>query len=189
MGTCPSCRVEVVEGAKFCSDCGASLTGAPRPPAPAPAPPPPPPGAPRTSPGAPPTIASPWFPPPRTPPAWTYAHLPKRRTGLPTTAGVLLIISGVLAMIVWGLVILVGGSFYESIIPGAATLFCICGAIEFIFAIIMVTGGVMALDRRMWGLGLAGSILGLFTIGFVFETSIMSLVALILLAISRDEFR
>jgi len=46
----------------------------------------------------------------------------------------------------------------------------------------------MAVQRKSWGLALAGSILGLFTIGFVFEATVMSLIALILLAISRKEF-
>jgi cobalamin synthase len=46
----------------------------------------------------------------------------------------------------------------------------------------------MALRRKMWALALVGSILGLFTFGFYGISSILSLVALIILAISRKEF-
>src|SRR3989304_5163786 len=77
-------------------------------------------------------------------------------------------------------------------IPGAeglAAIIVVCGAIGIIFGLIALIGGVMALQRKKWSLALIGSILGLFTIGFVvFEASILSLVALILLAISKNEF-
>ena len=92
-------------------------------------------------------------------------------------------------MLAWGLVVLLAIPSYERVLPGISGIFCICGTIEFIFALVMIAGGMAALDRRMWGLALTGSILGLFTIGFFLETSIMSLIALVLLAISRDEFR
>jgi len=92
-------------------------------------------------------------------------------------------------MLAWGLIVFVEGSSYEAIFPGIAAVFLICGFIEFIFAIVMIAGGIMALDRRMWGLALVGGILGLFTIGFFLETSIMSLIALVLIIVSRNEFR
>ena len=46
----------------------------------------------------------------------------------------------------------------------------------------------MALRRRMWGLALVGSILGLFTIGYFGLSSLLSLIALIVLVMSKDEF-
>ena len=72
--------------------------------------------------------------------------------------------------------------------PGLATLVYICGGIFIVLSIITLLGGVMALRRRMWGLALVGSILGLFIIGPVFVSSLLSFIGLIILAISRDEF-
>ncbi|MEK6851013.1 MAG: hypothetical protein AABY30_00585, partial [Candidatus Thermoplasmatota archaeon] len=66
-------------------------------------------------------------------------------------------------------------------------LIVICCGIEIIFSLIALIGGVFAIQRKMWGLGLAGGILGLLTWGF-FIGSILALVGLILIAISRKEF-
>ena len=63
------------------------------------------------------------------------------------------------------------------------------GAIGIIFGLIALIGGVMALQRKKWSLALIGSILGLFMIGLVvLEASILSLIAIILLANSKNEF-
>ena len=58
-----------------------------------------------------------------------------------------------------------------------------------LFGIIEILGGIMALRRKMWGLALVGSILGLFFFGWLgFEASLLSFIALILLVISKKEF-
>ena len=75
----------------------------------------------------------------------------------------------------------VGGEMFQTIIV-------VCGAIFIVLGIIELLGGIMALRRKMWALALVGSILGLFTFGFYGISSILSLVALIILAISRKEF-
>ena len=63
----------------------------------------------------------------------------------------------------------------------------ICGGVGIVFSIIALVGGVFALQRKMWALALVGSILGLLTVGFV-AGSVMSLIALILLVVSHEEF-
>lgn len=129
--------------------------------------------------------------PPMAPPMGMPA---KPKTIMPTLAGIFLIIAGLEGMVLWGLVAAAGGvlaGFFVGI-PGAeglAAIIVICGAIGIIFGLIALVGGVMALQRKRWSLALIGSILGLFMLGFVvFEASILSLIAIILLAISRHEF-
>jgi hypothetical protein len=60
----------------------------------------------------------------------------------------------------------------------------ICGALIIIFSIFAMIGAVHALRRRSWKLALLGSILGLFTI---FGT-LFALIAILIIALSRDEF-
>jgi uncharacterized membrane protein len=43
--------------------------------------------------------------------------------------------------------------------------------------------------RKAWGLAIVGGILGIFTIGPLFLGSIISIVGLILVAISRKDFQ
>jgi len=81
---------------------------------------------------------------------------------------------------------------YESIALSAdmiKELFVICGTVGFFLSVFAILGGIMSVRRQLWGLVLAGGILGLFTIGPVFISSILSLIAIILVAISRKEFQ
>jgi len=114
------------------------------------------------------------------------------RTGMPTAAGILLILSALISLPFW----LVFGFFFGAIgagmsmIPGfggAGGLLMICSTIGIIISIVVLLGGVFALKRSHWGFTLIGSIFGLFTIGF-YISSILSLIALILLIVSKNEF-
>ena len=113
---------------------------------------------------------------------------------LPTAGGILLLIAGIIALIFWGIIAaaldIVG--FGLSQVPGAemiAGLLIICGVIGIILSLITLLGGIMALQRKKWGFALAGSIIGLLTLGPMFICSILSLIALILIAISKQEFQ
>ncbi len=114
----------------------------------------------------------------------------KPRTAVPVAAGVLLIIAGALGFVGLALLLFVGGFF--SFLPFAGgilgTLFLICGIVVSVFSAFALVGGIMAIRRRMWGLALTGSILGLFALGPLGIASILSLIALILVVISHDEF-
>jgi hypothetical protein len=113
------------------------------------------------------------------------------------TAGLLLILSGALAVLT-GLGLLFTGYFNLVIHEGMHStgfgemmvgFFVICGAVIAILAIFPILGGIMALKKKMYGLALAGSIIGLLTIGPFFVSSILSLIGLILLVKSKDEFQ
>ena len=111
------------------------------------------------------------------------------RSALPVAGGALLLIAGILGIIQWGWVIAVGSSVmgFDPTGGALAGIILICGAIGIIFSLIALLGGVFAIQRKMWGLGIAGGVLGLLSFGFVLG-SVLALVGLILVAISHKEF-
>ncbi len=116
----------------------------------------------------------------------------KPQTMLPMIAAILMIVAAIDGMSLWATVAFLGGAMaglLGSMGGIFQTLIYICGAIAIIFGIIEILGGIMALRRKMWGLALVGSILGLFFFGWLgFEASLLSFIALILLVISKKEF-
>jgi hypothetical protein len=135
-----------------------------------------------------------------------YDTVPKtsERSSYPKYAGILLLIAGISA-IVTGLIMVVigyvipdlwgtipmesyGYTGYEITPEFIQTIYITCGAVIIIFSIFMFLGGIMSLKRKMWGLALLGSVLGLFSIGILLLSSVLSLIALILLALSKKEF-
>jgi len=125
----------------------------------------------------------------------------------PRIAGILMIIAGALSILMWmGLASMNVSVIETTIMPefesisseyGSMTfsaeyiknLFVICGSVGFFLSIFTILGGIMSIKRQMWGLVLAGSILGLFTIGPLFASSALSLIGLILVFISKNEFQ
>ena len=140
------------------------------------------------------------MPPPGSPPAYgppgtapMYGAPAKPQTMMPMIGGIMLIVAGILSIANWGYILAffatdptVAG--FMGMVPGLATLVFVCGAIFIVLSIITLLGGVMAMRRKMWGLALVGSILGLFTIGFFGISSLLSFIALIVLIIARKEF-
>ena len=131
---------------------------------------------------------------------------PSNKSSKPLIAGILLMIAGGLSILMWLSLAAIDVSFietfimpelglapeYESIALSAESikeLFVICGTVGFFLSVFAILGGIMSVRRQLWGLVLAGGILGLFTIGPVFISSILSLIAIILVAISRKEFQ
>jgi len=113
----------------------------------------------------------------------------QERTALPVAGGALLLVAGLLGLIMWGWFMTIGSMFIG--VPGIPAdvggIFAICGGIGILFSIFPLIGGIFAIQRKMWGLAVAGGILGIFSLGF-FLGSILSLVGLILVAVSRREF-
>src|SRR4030042_4264204 len=115
-----------------------------------------------------------------------------QKSAVPLVAGIYLIIAGVLGLAWWGLVVAGGGAIsgYIGSVPGmeiVTGVLLVCGAIGIIFSIIALLGGVMSVQRKSWRLLLIGSIIGLLSIGWIIG-SILSLVAIHLIAISRKEY-
>jgi hypothetical protein len=115
-----------------------------------------------------------------------------QKTWMPMTAGILDIIAGGFGLIA-GLVLLivgaVGGNFMTYYVPQVppATLVGIFLAIAvplIIFAIVAIVGGVYALQRKIWGLALAGSIVAF----FIPWTWLLGIAAIVFTALSKSEF-
>ena len=107
------------------------------------------------------------------------------RTAKPVIAGVFNIITGslglVCALAVFLLfVILDIGVGYYLVFPEFISAFILAFVIlTSLFSLLVLVSGLYALERKYWGLALAGSIVGFFPLGIP---------ALVLIALSRDEF-
>ena len=121
----------------------------------------------------------------------------KLTTSKPIIAGVLIIIAG-LAALGMGLfyMVLDVGTIENSGVtlpPDVSSedlqsVLSVCGAVLIIFAIIAIVGGFFAIQRKHFFLAVAGAVFGLLGIGF-FLGSLLALIGLILVAISRQEFQ
>jgi hypothetical protein len=114
-----------------------------------------------------------------------------RKTAMTTAAGTLSILAGVANMLVAfllfiGMLVIQGAIGFVAIpfwvpVNVPAVLFLL--SIPFIAAgALALIGGIYAVQRRKWGLALAGSVAAFFPCG------IFGLVSVILLVLSRDEF-
>ena len=116
----------------------------------------------------------------------------------PLIAGILLIIACVISIVIWAPVLLIDIDVLEQVVDLSQmqeidpsftlqdfkNLMSTCALIEIVVSIFPLLGGVLSIGKKLWGIALAGSIIGLFTI----FGSIPSLIAMILLIISRKEF-
>ena len=116
--------------------------------------------------------------------------LRKERTWKPTAAGILNIIGGIVQVI--GSIILfmfssllaqfAGMEFIGGFIGGLAGLSTVVAIVLIILGLVAILGGICAIRRSSWRLGLAGSICALFP-SFVF-----GIPAIILIILGKDEF-
>jgi hypothetical protein len=104
---------------------------------------------------------------------------------MPVIGGILIIIAGLIEIGSGGLLI-AGGAATSSIpIVGGdiGGILAVCGAIWLILGIIALLGGIFAIQRKSFGIAVLGGILGL--AGYF----IPALIGLILVAVSKDEFK
>jgi len=122
---------------------------------------------------------------------------PVRRSGTPVAGGVLVVIAGVLALAQAALLLTYSVADLEStgiaLPPGVTPTDLLdivrgCGVLEIVLGAIALVGGVFAIQRRHFGLSIAGGLTGMFAIGLTFG-GILGLIGLILIAISRKEFQ
>lgn len=116
---------------------------------------------------------------------------------MPMIAGILLIIAGLLGIFTWSSALALDTAMIESLIPPETPItaeqlqsfLTTCGIIGCILSVVTLAGGIVAVKRKAWGLALIGGILGLFTIGPALLGSVISLLGLILLILSRKDFQ
>jgi hypothetical protein len=122
------------------------------------------------------------------PPMMAYPMYPmmRPRTGTPTAAGVMLLIGGILGLMTPVFMLGLGSMLF--FIPLYGSIFIVCFVLILIFAVFALIGGVMAMQRKSWALALIGAIFCMFCIGPIYISSILGLIGLILVVISKDEF-
>lgn len=127
----------------------------------------------------------------------------KQQSILPTITGLLLIIAGILAIMNWASIYLLDintlSSYYDikqlqQVYPDITSeqflsFIKTCAVIGFVISIFPILGGILALKRKMWGISVACSIIGLLSIGILFTSSIFCFIAIIILFISKKEFQ
>jgi len=64
----------------------------------------------------------------------------------------------------------------------------VCGAIFLILGLIVILGGFFGIQRKHFGIVILGGVLGLFMFGPYMLGSLLALVGLILVAISKSDF-
>ena len=121
-----------------------------------------------------------------------------QKTWKPLVAGILDIVGGA-SGIIGSIVAILGILFFIPVaitggpgpvpdmpnwmIPGVlSSILIIGGVFILIIAILSLIGGIYAIQRKKWGLALAGSIAA------IFGSSIMGILATIFTAMSKDEF-
>ncbi|MDH7508198.1 MAG: zinc ribbon domain-containing protein [Methanomassiliicoccales archaeon] len=165
--TCPSCRHAVPMDANVCPYCGYVIK-------------------PEVA-----KAAAPQKAPPQAAPVGA-----RQMTSKPVVGGALIIISGLIGIVMGLILAALSGEIEEmlqdmygpDVISAVEGALVACGVIWFIIGLIALVGGVFAIRRKKWGFAIVGGVLALLTVGPWFIGSILGLVGLILIAMSRNEF-
>ncbi|MEM0492803.1 MAG: hypothetical protein QXS02_02430 [Candidatus Thermoplasmatota archaeon] len=126
----------------------------------------------------------------------------KNSSNIPLIAGMLLIIAGLMGIFAWVSVLFADQSVIELVISSLneqgnelnitadmlQLVLTTCSVIGVVLSIVTILGGVMAIKRRLWVVAIIGGILGLLLVGPIFISTMLSLVSLILLILSKKEF-
>jgi magnesium-transporting ATPase (P-type) len=131
-----------------------------------------------------------------------FSHIPSETQRTPTIfskpliAGILLIIAGVLGIITWFTVFSFDVSLLDpSMFPETVSMediemmLSVCATVGIVLSVFPILSGILAFKRKLWGITLFGAFLGLFTIGPFVLSSILSLVGLILIGVSKQDFK
>ena len=62
-------------------------------------------------------------------------------------------------------------------------------SIEIVISLLVIISGILALKKIRWGIAILFSLLGFFTIGMFFISTVLSIVGLVLLFLSKHEFK
>jgi hypothetical protein len=115
---------------------------------------------------------------------------------LSIVGGILILIAGIMGLAMGGIFFSINVSDLDAYGFGAITGFedtlqnilYVCGAIFVILGLIAIAGGFFGVRRKHWGLAILGGVLGLFILTPYFAGSLLALVGLILVAVSKKDF-
>ena len=121
-----------------------------------------------------------------------------KKSSLPYVAGFLLILVGIIAIISW-IPFVTGDQILTQLSLENFNVnlteeqikesFSICGSIGIILSIFPIFGGILAFKRKFWNIAIFCSILGLFTVGSLFLSTILSFIGMVLLFICKKDFQ
>ena len=132
-----------------------------------------------------------------------YSQKPQsNKLSKPFIAGILMIIAGFLAILFWAQIYsidvktissIIDISQLESMEPSITVETFVsfiksCSIIGFIISIFIILGGILSIKRKLWGIALTCSIIGIFSVGIILTSSIFSFIAMVLLILSRKEY-
>ena len=116
----------------------------------------------------------------------------------PLIAGILLVIAGLLGIFIWVTASFsIDSSAIESLLKQSGadisleqfeSILNICTTIGLIISIFPILGGIFSIKRKNWSFCVVMAAIGLFTIGPLFVSSLLSLIGLILIILSKNEF-
>ena len=126
----------------------------------------------------------------------TTAAAPHEKTALSIVGGILILIAGIMGLAMGGIFFSINVSDLDAYGFGAITGFedtlqnilYVCGAIFVILGLIAIGGGFFGVRRKHWSLAILGGVLGLFILTPYFAGSLLALVGLILVAVSKKDF-
>ena len=117
-----------------------------------------------------------------------------------TLAGILLLIAGLLGLINYIISLsqfsLLAMSLVASLkqigleikLSQAEQFYLICSSIGIPLSIITFLGSIPCFRKRMWGFAVGTAIIGIFSVGMLFTSSILCIFALLLLIKSKSDF-
>ena len=118
-----------------------------------------------------------------------------KKTAIPVIGGVLIIIAGLMGLAMGGILIAIDADDLDTygvdvagVTDMVEDILTACGVIAIIVSLIVLLGGFFGVMRKHWGIAIVGGVLGLFVIGPLMLGSVLSLVGLIMVAVSRKEF-
>ncbi|MEW5748665.1 MAG: zinc ribbon domain-containing protein [Candidatus Thermoplasmatota archaeon] len=104
----------------------------------------------------------------------------KKESAMPVIGGILILIVGIAYLGIGGLIAAAGGSVLWMDMEGSEFAVA-CGAIVLLLGVLVLLGGIFAIQRRHFGLALVAGIFAL--------PSVLGIIGLILIIVSREEFR
>lgn len=123
--------------------------------------------------------------------------MPKEKSALSLVGGILILIAGLMGLVTGGILLMAAGEVdtlgdWGVDVAGVGDMLedilTVCGIILIVLGLIAVLGGFFGIQRKHWGIVILGGILGLFVLGPYMLGSLLALIGLILVAISKKDF-
>jgi len=125
----------------------------------------------------------------------------QKHFSFPLIAGILLIVAGVASIFGWILFMNTSESILVDLLKqlqevdpsytmeNVKNFISVCSLIGIVVSIFPILSGIISVKKKMWGVALAGSIIGLFAIIPLFILIFLPIISMTLLIISRKEFK